>query len=109
MDQRQLFDLKPLPALYGTPYSRRAFDARVREQCKSLDISLAFTYGAPNHTNTRLRNALAVLALLLFTFVCAALHLGFARGDDYCEPMVDTFFFNAMTPMPHSFGAAQAA
>ena len=108
-DQRQLFDLKPLPALYGTPYSRRAFDARVREKCKSLDISLAFTYGAPNHTNTRLRNALAALALLLFTFVCAALHLGFARGDDYCEPMVDTFFFNAMTPMPHPFGAAQAA
>ena len=108
-DQRQHFDPKALPALYGTPYSRRAFDARVREQCKSLDISLAFTYGAPNHTNTRLRNALAVLALLLFTFVCAALHLGFARGDDYCEPMVDTFFFNAMTPMPHPFGAAQAA
>ena len=67
------------------------------------------TYGAPNRTNTRLCNALAALALLLFTLVCAALHLGFARGDDYYEPMVDTFFFNAMTPMPHSFGAAQAA
>ena len=55
------------------------------------------------------RNALAVLTLLLFTFVCAALYQGFERGGDYCEPMVDTFFFNAMTPMPHSFGAAQAA
>ena len=97
------------PNKFETLKRRRTFDARVREKYKSLDISLAFTYGAPNHTNTRLRNALAALALLLFTFVCAALHLGFARGDDYCEPMVDTFFFNAMTPMPHSFGAAQAA
>ena len=78
-------------------------------RCPPFDISLAFTYGAPNHTNTRLRNTLAVLTLLLFTFVCAALYQGFARSGDYCEPLVDTFFFNAMTPMPHSFGAAQAA
>ena len=49
-------------------------------------MSLAFTYGAPNRTNTRLRNALAALALLLFTFVCAALYQGFARSGDYCEP-----------------------
>ena len=77
--------------------------------CKSFDLSLAFTYGAPNHTNTRLCNILAALTLLLFTFVCAALYQGFARSGDYCEPLVDTFFFNAMTPMPHSFGAAQAA
>ena len=84
-------------------------DARVREHCKSFDMSLAFTYGAPNRTNTRLCHTLAVLTLLLFTFVCAALYQGFARSGGYCEPSVDTFFFNAMTPMPHSFGAAQAA
>ena len=63
---------------------------------------------APNHTNTRLRNALTVLTLLLFTFVCAALYQGFAqRGGN-----ASTFFFdNAswLEPLPHSFGAAQAA
>ena len=55
-----------------------------------------------------MRSTLAGLTLLLFTFACAALYQGLTRSGGY----VSTFFLdNAswLEPLPHSFGAAQAA
>ena len=46
---------------------------------------------------------LAALALLLFTFACAALSQSFARSGNYSEPSVDPFFTNNT-----DYSAAQA-
>ena len=46
---------------------------------------------------------LAALALLLFTFACAALSQSFARSGNYNEPSVDPFFTNNT-----DYSAAQA-
>ena len=46
---------------------------------------------------------LAALALLLFTFACAALSQSFARSGNYSVPSVDPFFTNNT-----DYSAAQA-
>ena len=119
-------DPLPLPALYGTACSRRAFDTRVHAHLKSFDIYRAFTHGSPSHTGTQRRHVLTALSLLLLAFIGAAFFM-YRSGVHTCESSVhfapgtmalvpDTManvsaLGNAswLEALPQSFGAAQAA
>ena len=96
----------PLPALYGTACSRRAFDTRVRAHPKSFDIYRAFTHGSPSRTGTQRRHVFAALTLLLIAFIGAAFFMYRSGAHTCVSALGNAGWFETL---PQSFGAAQAA